>query len=48
MTRPTGPVLYPVGWVGMIGPVMVEIVEIICGKWRLRKAIPAKIVSPKQ
>jgi len=40
MTRPTGPVMYPVGWTGMIGPVMVKIIEIKVGPWRLKKAVP--------
>jgi len=40
MSRPSGYVLYPVGWTGFIGSVQVKIVEIVIGtKWRLKKAI---------
>lgn len=39
MTRPDGPILYDLGWKGYIGAVLVEIVQIKIGEWRLKKAV---------
>jgi len=45
MVRPTGKVLYEVGWRGLIGNVLVEIVPVTLSRWKGKKAKRIKKVS---